>query len=163
MSGSSRFNSLLLIIAVILLGIGLGIYLLLGFGIITLTPSKAPISLMEGLTAFDTAFGTLLSAGLVILYLQQKNILDEQRKLHRYELQGDIRIEDVDYDGDFLVLTLSNYTRSELTNIRLCTEIFPDKQDDDTTFSVGKENMERVDSAAPGYNRTNALGRAEAS
>lgn len=154
---TSKLNFLLLTVALMLAGTGIGIYLLLIFGIVTLTPSEAPISLMEGLTAFDTAIGTILTAGLLILYSQQKNILDEQRQLHRYELQGDLRIEDVDYNGDYLVLKLSNYTRSQLTDIQLCTEIFPDAVDKNTTFSLGTENMERVGSAAPGYNRTNAL------
>jgi hypothetical protein len=158
MTKISKLKSLLLIGGIMLLGIGIGVYLLLIFGIITMTPSEAPISLMEGLTAFDTAIGAILSAGLLILYLQQKEILDDQRKLHRYELEGDLRIEDVGYNEDFLVVTLSNYTRSHLSDITLCTEIFPDEETNSTTFSLGRVGMERTESSAAGYNRTNALG-----
>ncbi|MFB6187888.1 MAG: hypothetical protein ABEI86_13630, partial [Halobacteriaceae archaeon] len=157
MGRRSNLHFLLLTGAVILLSIGFGIYLLLVLGIISLTPSKAPISLIEGLTAFDTAAGTLLTAGLVYLYIQQKEIIDEQRQLQRYELKGELRLEDVDYDGEYLVVKLSNFTRSEITDIQLCTEIFPDKADN-ASFSLGRVKMERTDFAVPGYNRTNALG-----
>lgn len=47
----------------------------------------------------DIAISTILSTALVILYFQQKQVMESQEELKRAELSGDLYVNDYSFDG----------------------------------------------------------------
>lgn len=92
----------------------------------------------------DVIVGSILSAALVGLYFQQKRVLENQVQLKKAELSGDIHVNDFEYDGEDMKVTLSNLSGSELSSLFLRTEILP-KKIDGMNIAVSKKQMQRID------------------
>jgi hypothetical protein len=83
----------------------------------------------EGITAFGTAISATLSGLLVLLYSQQKNVLENQTQIMKREWKGDLRLVGHEFDGPYLRLQLSNVSDSVVRNIQIHTKIFPNEID----------------------------------
>lgn len=140
------------LIGIILLFVIIGILLLFA------GPGGLDVSLntMEFLTAIDVLIGALLTGALVLLYRQQKNILEEQKDLKVAELSGDLRVDSIEPNEDQLDLWLSNMSGSEVSDIKLYTETFP-KLVDGASFSAWGEPLNRADTDNQQLRRSNAL------
>lgn len=75
---------------------------------------------LEALAALLSALATV---SLVILYRQQKKILNDQKEFLKLERLCEIELANQYADGDDLEIQLSNYGHGIAKNIRFCTSI----------------------------------------
>ena len=96
-------------------------------------------SATEVLQAISIAVSTSLSAALVYLYFQQKEIMESQVELKEAELSGNLYINKVSYEKQKIVLDLSNLSGSEISGLVVKTEIFPKETEGREIKVLGKE------------------------
>lgn len=98
----------------------------------------------NSLQLIDVVATTLLTAALVYLYFQQKQVLEDQVELTRSELSGNMYVNEFGYHEDSIELSLSNLSGSEISDLVLRTEIFPNEVDG-KTLGVSKKALQRAD------------------
>lgn len=102
-----------------------------------------------------------LTFGLILLYSQQKEILREQVKLKRSELGGDIFVNSCDFGEEEVVINLSNPSNSEVTDIKVFTEIFPKQIGQRDLNEVKGKRMEREGKNSTEFGRPATLSPGE--
>lgn len=93
----------------------------------------------EVLQAISIAVSTSLSAALVYLYFQQKEVMESQIELKEAELSGNLYLNNISYEDRKIVLDLSNLSGSEISELVVKTEIFPKEIGEREIKVLGKE------------------------
>jgi len=102
------------------------------------------LSLGISLQILNFLVSSLLSVALVVLYSQQKDVLESQVELKQAELSGDLYVTDFSFEGKSLEVNLSNLSGSEISDLVLRTEIFP-KEIEGKSLGVSRKALQRDD------------------
>jgi len=132
MEDRTKFRILISIL--FLIGVIYPVIGVIGFGMYPETNSPT-----EVLQAISIAVSTSLSAALVYLYFQQKEVMRSQVELKEAELSGNLYINEVSYENRKIVLDLSNLSGSEISGLVVKTEIFPKEIEGREIQVLGKE------------------------
>jgi hypothetical protein len=139
-------------VKLILIGVGLSLASLLVWVLWRWKVGKSGFG--DFLSVIGIASSGALSVALILLYSQQKTILDEQTNLKRAELRGELGVDkytlggseqaEDDQDEKDISLKISNFSSSKITNLVLKTEIFP-KEIGDMELGVRGKQLQRRD------------------
>jgi hypothetical protein len=101
---------------------------------------------------------SVLTLGLIVLYKQQKDILDEQTQLKRSELAGEIVVNEFEFEEEEAFVDLSNPSSSEITDIRIFTEVHPKEIAGRDLSEVKSKGMKRQGENSSEFGRSASLG-----
>lgn len=110
----------------------------------------------------DITVSGVLTLALVVLYRQQKDILEEQVDLKEAELSGELYVNDYSFDGEDINVELSNLSGSEISDLRVFTEIFP-QEIGERTLGVRGKRLQRADEHGTQFGRPAGLAPREQS
>ncbi len=114
----------------------------------------------HALQLMDISVTLFLSGALVYLYFQQQQVLESQTELKRSELSGELDVNDISYDDKSIEVKLSNLSGSEISDVRLRTEIFP-KNIGEMNIIASRKRLQRSDENETQFARSAGLAPRE--